>query len=113
MSDFEAISPGDLEIPDPPPARNDNDEEPVTRAPGCCWRMITSPGGLLLLLSLYCVFGALLFSCLEGHGVLFTKSKTAKINYLLPDMQKPREDCLKELWAITGNYSNKLCESFA
>lgn len=50
--------------------------------------------GLLVLVSGYAVLGAFLFKTLEGGN---NENPTVHI-------QRNREDCLRELWLITGNF---------
>lgn len=52
---------------------------------------------LLVLMTGYACLGALLFKSIEGGEEISTP---------VLDFQKSREDCLKELWIITGKYTS-------
>lgn len=58
----------------------------------CSLAMFCGKTSLFVLMTGYALFGALLFKFLEG-GVE---------NHQVADFQRSREDCLKELWIITG-----------
>lgn len=68
----------------------------VRRASACCVRAACSQIGLVILVVLYVLFGAVLFEYLESGPDVQKRSA----------IQRSREECLKELWAITGNYND-------
>lgn len=61
-------------------------------------KIIFSPPGLVLIVILYSIMGAFLFPILEAPA-------TSMYHY---EIAKSREDCLKELWTITGEFSRLL-----
>jgi len=70
------------------------------RCLGQLLKLLLSSPGLVLLVAGYSVLGALIFPLLEAPQDL---SKSAAI-------AKSREDCLRELWIITGEWTqNKFC----
>lgn len=58
----------------------------------CSLSLVCGRTSLLVLMTGYALFGALLFKFLEGGAD----------HHQVPDFQRSREDCLKELWIITG-----------
>lgn len=66
----------------------------LRRAVGGCARVACSQLGLVVLVVIYVLLGALLFEYLESGPEVQKKSA----------IQRSREECLKELWAITGMY---------
>lgn len=60
-----------------------------------CIRAACSQIGLVILVIVYVLFGAFLFEYLESVPEVQKRSA----------IQRSREECLKELWAITGNYN--------
>lgn len=68
------------------------------RCLGQLLKLLLSTPGLVLLVTGYSVLGALIFPLLEAPQDL---SKSAAI-------AKSREDCLRELWIITGERANKI-----
>lgn len=60
----------------------------------CSAAMFCSRTGLFVLMTVYALLGALLFKALEG----------GEESSVPTHVQKSREDCLKELWLITGIY---------
>lgn len=64
----------------------------LRRAVGGCARAACSQLGLVVLVVIYVLLGALLFEYLESGAEVQKKSA----------IQRSREECLKELWAITG-----------
>lgn len=62
------------------------------RAVGGCARAACSQVGLVILVVIYVLLGALLFEYLESGPEVQKRSA----------IQRSREECLKELWAITG-----------
>lgn len=87
------------------------DEGANTGKSRCCnitLRIIFSTPGLVLLVIIYSVIGALIFPLLEAtgtgqavHGVEAVSSGGGGGGGV--SISKSREDCLKELWTITGN----------
>lgn len=69
------------------------------RCLGQLLKLLLSAPGLVLLVTGYSVLGALIFPLLEAPQDL---SKSAAI-------AKSREDCLRELWIITGERASKIC----
>lgn len=67
-------------------------------AGGCVTRIFCNRTGLLVLVAGYALMGALLFKTLEGGLDSPAHSHPA------PQIQKSREDCLRELWLITGEF---------
>lgn len=66
-------------------------EEPETRR-RCSMAFFCGRTGLLILMTGYALLGAVLFKTIEGG-----------IESNVPHhIQKNREDCLRELWLITG-----------
>lgn len=64
-------------------------------------RATFSTPGLVILVIFYSVFGALIFPLLEAPTEIHNKIS----------ISKSREDCLKELWTITGKLLNRVvCE---
>ncbi|KAJ0176784.1 hypothetical protein K1T71_007963 [Dendrolimus kikuchii] len=63
----------------------------VRRAAGCCVRAACSQIGLVVLVVTYVLLGAVLFEYLESGPEVQKRSA----------IQRSREECLKELWAIT------------
>jgi hypothetical protein len=70
-----------------------------------CWQnrvtkvvlqVVFSTPGLIVLVVLYTVMGALVFPLLETSGAATTANRN------LPSISKSRDECLKELWIITG-----------
>lgn len=57
-------------------------------------KIVFSAPGLVIIVVFYSIMGALLFPILEAPA-------TSKIHY---EIAKSREDCLKELWTITGEF---------
>lgn len=66
-------------------------EEPETRR-RCTLAFFCGRTGLLILMTGYALLGAVLFKTIEGDVD----------GYVPPHIQRSREDCLKELWLITG-----------
>lgn len=64
----------------------------IRRAVSGCIRAACSQIGLIVLVVIYVVFGAVLFEYLESGPAVQKRSA----------IQRSREECLKELWAITG-----------
>lgn len=62
------------------------------RAAAGCLRAACSQVGLIILVVTYVLLGALLFEYLESGPEVEKRSA----------IQRSREECLKELWAITG-----------
>lgn len=99
MSDAEHIEPdiGDCGVFDVVPA--DGPATSRNRCSNLTIRVIFSTPGLVALVILYSVLGAIIFPLLEakhGHGHQATPSG------LTMSISKSREDCLRELWTITG-----------
>lgn len=65
------------------------DDGPTRR---CSMAMFCGRTGLLILMTGYALFGALLFKALEGGNE----------NEVSAHVKRSREDCLRELWLITG-----------
>lgn len=65
------------------------------RAVNLCLRAACSQIGLIILVVVYVLLGALLFEYLESGPEV--QKRTA--------VQRSREECLKELWAITGEFT--------
>lgn len=63
----------------------------IRRAVGCCVRAAFSQIGLVILVVIYVLLGAVLFEYLESGQEVQKRSA----------IQRSREECLKELWAIT------------
>lgn len=57
-------------------------------------RIIFSTPGLVILVAVYSIMGAFIFPILEGPPASVSKS--------MMSISKSREECLKELWIITG-----------
>lgn len=75
----------------------------------CCnltIRCIFSTPGLVVLVILYSVVGALIFPLLEarhgGPGTGHHTHQAGGTSGLTMSISKSREDCLRELWTITG-----------
>lgn len=69
----------------------------VRRAAAGCARAAFSQIGLVILVVIYVLLGAVLFEYLESGPEVQKRSA----------IQRSREECLKELWAITGkNFSH-------
>lgn len=76
-------------------------ESGPNRCIGQLLKLLLSSPGLVLLVTGYSVLGALIFPLLEAPQDL---SKSAAI-------AKSREDCLRELWIITGEWNVCVCGS--
>lgn len=76
----------------------------------CCnltMRCIFSTPGLVVLVIAYSVIGALIFPLLETrHGTAHHNHVGGTIG-LTMSIKKSREDCLRELWTITGKFASK------
>ncbi|KAF7278783.1 hypothetical protein GWI33_008014 [Rhynchophorus ferrugineus] len=68
-------------------------EEYESTSKRCSIAMFCGKTSLFVLMVGYALFGALLFKFLEGGNE----------DHHEADFQKTREDCLRELWIITGN----------
>ncbi|GAB0097117.1 hypothetical protein DMENIID0001_127160 [Sergentomyia squamirostris] len=90
MSDVEhpPVSDDVDDLDDPAPREHSN------RCGGFAFRIIFSAPGLVLLVAGYSVMGAFIFPLLEAP--------TAQ-SPVVASISKSREDCLRELWTITGN----------
>ncbi|KAH9636023.1 hypothetical protein HF086_005875 [Spodoptera exigua] len=64
----------------------------VRRATAACAKAAFSQIGLVILVVIYVLLGAVLFEYLESGPEVQKRSA----------IQRSREECLKELWAITG-----------
>lgn len=64
----------------------------IRRSAAACGRAACSQVGLVVLVVVYVLLGAVLFEYLESGPDLQKRSA----------IQRSREECLKELWAITG-----------
>lgn len=64
----------------------------IRRAISGCVRAACSQIGLIILVVVYVLLGAVLFEYLESGPEVQKRSA----------IQRSREECLKELWAITG-----------
>ncbi|CAH1638077.1 unnamed protein product [Spodoptera littoralis] len=64
----------------------------VKRAAAACAKAAFSQIGLVILVVIYVLLGAVLFEYLESGPEVQKRSA----------IQRSREECLKELWAITG-----------
>lgn len=70
-------------------------------------RVVFSTPGLVVLVIVYSVMGALIFPLLEAkHGQAGGGGVGA--SGLTMSISKSREDCLRELWTITGELSTVL-----
>lgn len=65
-------------------------------------RVIFSTPGLVVLVILYSVLGALIFPLLEARHGNSSPGSGGSSSVLTMSISKSREDCLKELWTITG-----------
>lgn len=74
----------------------------------CCSltiRCIFSTPGLVVLVIVYSVLGALIFPMLEArHGTSQHQHYQGGTSGLTLSISKSREDCLRELWTITGKF---------
>lgn len=72
----------------------DGQERPsvIRRLGRFCGRVACSQLGLVVIVVVYVLLGAILFEYLESEPEI--KKRSA--------IQRSREECLKELWAITG-----------
>jgi hypothetical protein len=84
---------------------DDNVDDVDVHEPNGCWqnrvtkvvlKVVFSTPGLIVLVVLYTVMGALVFPMLETSGTATTAGRN------LPSISKSRDECLKELWIITG-----------
>lgn len=66
----------------------------IRRSASACARAACSQVGLVVLVVVYVLLGAVLFEYLESGPEV--KKRSA--------IQRSREECLKELWAITGEF---------
>nr|CAH7753777.1 unnamed protein product [Callosobruchus chinensis] len=64
----------------------------------CITAILCGRTSLFVLMTGYALFGALIFKAIEGGDE----------EHLPVDFQKSREDCLKELWLITGECEHNL-----
>lgn len=64
----------------------------IRRSAAVCARAACSQVGLVVLVVVYVLLGAVLFEYLESGPAVQKRSA----------IQRSREECLKELWAITG-----------
>ncbi|CAH4027119.1 unnamed protein product [Pieris brassicae] len=73
----------------------DGQERPnfLRRAGKCCLKAACSQIGLVIVVIIYVLLGAVLFEYLESGPEVVKRSA----------IQRSRDECLKELWAITEN----------
>lgn len=76
----------------------------LRRASSACLKATCSQIGLVVLVVIYVLLGAVLFEYLESGPEVQKRSA----------IQRSREECLKELWAITGKtlYLKPSCSIF-
>lgn len=79
------------------------EDESRNRCSNMTIRYVFSSTGLVVLVILYCLLGAFIFPLLEAKVGAEQLHQGAPSGLTL-SISKSREDCLRELWTITGKF---------